>query len=197
MRSFPRYVSVFYPITLEAKWGLCSRRDSGRRGTKKDPSMHQLRPRVWTADNGHDRVTNARRPVRQEIAVSIVTDVDIVTARQRGRALAAGLGFSLMDATLIAAAISELPRNILQYARRGQIVLATAGGGRTKIVVVASDEGPGVVDRSRAVALARARQLMDQVEISSVPGRRTTVTTPRQQGGPPTAPPPTQPPRPA
>jgi len=143
--------------------------------------MRQLHPRVWTADNGHDRVTNALRPVGQEIAVSIVTDVDIVTARQRGRALAAGLGFSLMDATLIAAAISELARNILQYARRGQIVLATAGGGRTKIVVVASDEGPGVVDRSRTMALSRVRKLMDEFEISSVPGRGTTVTTTLQK----------------
>src|SRR5438067_1226418 len=105
--------------------------------------MHPLR--VWTANNGHGPLTNVLRPVGQEIAMAIVTDIDIVTARQRGRALAAGLGFSLMDATLIAAAISELARNILQYARRGQIVLSAAGGGRTKIVVVASDEGPGVV----------------------------------------------------
>ncbi len=126
-------------------------------------------------------MANALRPVGHEISVPIATDVDIVTARQRGRALAAALGFSLMDATLIAAAISELARNILQYAKRGKIVLATANGGRTKIIVVASDEGPGIEDTQRTMALSRVRQLMDEFEISSVPGKGTTVTTTLQK----------------
>jgi len=126
-------------------------------------------------------VANALRPVGHEISVPIATDVDIVTARQRGRALAAARGFSLMDATLIAAAISELARNILQYAKRGKIVLATANGGRAKIVVVASDEGPGIEDADRTMALSRVRRLMDEFEISSVPGKGTTVTTTLQK----------------
>jgi len=113
--------------------------------------------------------------------VPIASDVDIVTARQRGRALAATLGFSLMDATLIAAAISELARNILQYARRGKIVLGTANGGKIKIVVVARDEGPGIEDVPRSVALSRVRRLMDEFEIASEPGKGTTVTTTLQQ----------------
>ena len=124
-------------------------------------------------------MANALRPVGHEISVPIATDVDIVTARQRGRALAAALGFSLMDATLIAAAISELARNILQYAKRGKIVLATANGGRAKIVVVASDEGPGIEDADRTMALSRVRRLMDEFEISSEPRKGTTVTVKR------------------
>jgi len=86
-----------------------------------------------------------------------------------------------MDATLIAAAISELARNILQYGKRGKIVLATANGGRPKIVVVASDEGPGIEDNGRTVALSRVRRLMDEFEISFVPGKGTTVTTTLQK----------------
>ena len=38
----------------------------------------------------------------QEITVPIASDLDIVTACQRGRALASKLGYALMDATLIA-----------------------------------------------------------------------------------------------
>ena len=40
--------------------------------------------------------------VDQEITVPIASDLDIVTACQRGRALASKLGYALMDATLIA-----------------------------------------------------------------------------------------------
>jgi hypothetical protein len=43
-----------------------------------------------------------------EIRVAIKSDQDIVLARQRGRALATELGFSAVDATFIATAVSEL-----------------------------------------------------------------------------------------
>jgi len=55
--------------------------------------------------------------------VTINSDQDIVLARQKGRALATGIGFASGDATLIATAISELARNIVSYARKGQIIL--------------------------------------------------------------------------
>lgn len=46
--------------------------------------------------------------VENEIHVPINSDQDIVAARQKGRSMAAALGFSSGDATLIATAISEL-----------------------------------------------------------------------------------------
>jgi serine/threonine-protein kinase RsbT len=54
--------------------------------------------------------------VLQDIVVAIRSDGDIVSARQQGRSLAAAIGFSATDATLIATAISELARNIVMYA---------------------------------------------------------------------------------
>src|SRR6266850_1856711 len=57
--------------------------------------------------------------------VAILSEADIVTARQQGRTLAARLGFSLTEATLVATVISELARNILLYAGSGTIVLQT------------------------------------------------------------------------
>ena len=50
--------------------------------------------------------------------------MDIVSARQKGRTLAAQAGFSEGDQTVIAAAISEIARNILMYAKRGEIALS-------------------------------------------------------------------------
>ena len=137
-------------------------------------------------------MTNILRPADQIINVPIASDLDIVTARQQGRALALRLEYSSTDATLIATAISELARNIVRYAKRGEIVLTSANNGTTPgIVVVARDEGPGIPDISRAVAggystsgglglgLSGVRRLMDEFEISSEPGRGTTVTVAR------------------
>ena len=82
-----------------------------------------------------------------EIRVAINSDHDIVLARQKGRLLATELGFSTGDATLIATAISELARNIVSYASRGQITLKMVNGlNRQGISVIASDDGPGISD---------------------------------------------------
>jgi len=121
--------------------------------------------------------------------VAINSDQDIVAARQRGRALAAELGFSATDATLIATAISELARNIVSYARKGEVTLrAVRGSSRQGILVIASDDGPGIADIPQALrdgfstsgslglGLPGVRRLMDEFQIDSRPGRGTTVT---------------------
>ena len=112
-----------------------------------------------------------------------------MTARQRGRALAAALGFSGSDLTVIATAISELARNIIEYATTGEIVLSQEDSdGRPGIVIVARDEGPGIPDLSRALSagystgpglglgLPGVRRLMDDFVITSDAGRGTTVS---------------------
>jgi serine/threonine-protein kinase RsbT len=123
-----------------------------------------------------------------EIRVTINSDQDIVTARQKGRALAIELGFSSGDATLVATAISELARNIVSYARKGEIQLNTVqGSGRQGILIVASDDGPGIQDIRQAMrdgfstsgslglGLPGVRRLMDEFEIASEPGQGTIV----------------------
>jgi len=67
--------------------------------------------------------------VPDELLVPIASDVDVVTARQQGRSVAANAGFSSGDQTVIAAAISELARNILMYARRGEIAINVISNG--------------------------------------------------------------------
>ena len=123
-----------------------------------------------------------------EIRVAIKSDQDIVVARQRGRALAAEAGFSSGDATLIATAISELARNIVSYARKGEITLKIVYASiRQGILIVASDNGPGIPDIRQALrdgfstsgslglGLPGVRRLMDEFEIITYPGRGTTV----------------------
>jgi serine/threonine-protein kinase RsbT len=127
--------------------------------------------------------------VDNEIQVPINSDQDIVTARQKGRLLAAAVGFSSVDATLIATAISELARNIIAYAKSGEIRLAAVNGSaRRGIRVVARDQGPGINDIQQALrdgfstsgslglGLPGVRRLVDEFEIVSEKNRGTTVT---------------------
>ena len=121
--------------------------------------------------------------------ISISTDADIVLARTRAKDMAGALGFSRTDQTLIAAAVSEIARNIVVYAGVGDVLLRTAhGDGRLGLLVVARDEGPGIADLDQAltdgystvgslgVGLPGARRLMDSLEVDSAVGRGTVVT---------------------
>jgi serine/threonine-protein kinase RsbT len=127
--------------------------------------------------------------VENELRVDIGSDRDVLTARAEGRALAARLGFSSTDLTLIATAISEIARNIVLYARQGEMLFRLVDeGDRQGIVVVGRDHGPGIDDvhlamrddystgQGLGLGLPGARRLMDEFEIDSARGAGTTVT---------------------
>jgi serine/threonine-protein kinase RsbT len=124
-----------------------------------------------------------------ETCVPIEDEVDIVTARQKGRELAAASGLSATEQTLIATAISEVARNIVVYATRGEVILVRLEDhGRRGVMVVARDEGPGIVNpelamrdgystsRSLGMGLPGAKRLMDEFELSTMVGKGTTIT---------------------
>jgi serine/threonine-protein kinase RsbT len=121
--------------------------------------------------------------------IAIESDADVVTARQRARALAVGLEMPSTDQTLLATAISEIARNITAYAQRGEVLLdVIQDGGRRGIRVIAVDEGPGIDDVDRALTdgyttggglglgLPGARRLVDEFDIQTAPGEGTRVT---------------------
>ncbi len=124
-----------------------------------------------------------------ETHIPIASDRDIIRARQTGRTEASKLGFSSTDLTLIATAISELARNIVMYARQGEIVVRLVRSSeRQGIIVMARDKGPGIADirqtlqdgfstsRSLGLGLPGVRRLMDEFEIESQLGQGTVVT---------------------
>ncbi|MGH2603597.1 MAG: anti-sigma regulatory factor [Gemmatimonadales bacterium] len=124
-----------------------------------------------------------------ELQLLIASDADVIAARQQGRDLAAQHAFSAGDQTVIAVAISEVARNIVRYAKRGQIVLqAFNSANRVGILIVARDQGPGIADLQLAMqdgystsgglglGLPGARRLMDEFDIQSQVGAGTTVT---------------------
>lgn len=127
--------------------------------------------------------------MENEVKITIESIADIVSAREQGRVIGQAIGFSLIDLTVIATAISEVARNIIEFAKRGEIVLGTVKqSGRCGISIIAKDNGPGIPDISLAMqdgystrkglglGLPGARRLMDDFEIISKVGCGTTIT---------------------
>jgi len=123
------------------------------------------------------------------VRVTVESDVDIVAARQQGRTLAGELGFLSTDLTIIATVISELARNIVVYAQKGEIVLSPySHNDKRGIVIIARDKGPGIpntmlamqdgysTSRSYGLGLPGVKRLVDDFEIISKSGQGTTVT---------------------
>lgn len=121
-------------------------------------------------------------------SVLVGSDADIVSARQQGRSYALGLGFSSPEATLVATAISELARNIVQYAERGEIVIRSVErDGRSGLLVVARDEGPGIPEqeqleiigvvpgRGDRLGLRAMKRFVDDLEVVSSASQGTTI----------------------
>ena len=116
-------------------------------------------------------------------------DADVVVARQKAREAAARAGFAGTDLTLIATAVSEIARNIVKFARRGEFTFSiVAEAGRNGLLITARDSGPGIADlpqalqdgystyRGLGIGLPGARRLMDEFDIVTEVGKGTTVT---------------------
>ncbi|MDQ1522357.1 MAG: hypothetical protein QOE47_281 [Pyrinomonadaceae bacterium] len=122
-------------------------------------------------------------------------EADIVKVRERVRRLAREMRFDTTTQIKITTAVSELTRNIYEYAGSGAITLAVAcrrgGTGAAGLQITARDEGPGIDEASlRAimrgqyssssglgVGLTGTRRLMDEFEIESGEGGKGTRVT--------------------
>ena len=119
-------------------------------------------------------------------------EADIVKVRERVRRLAREMGFDPTTQIKITTAVSELTRNIYEYARAGAITLslATRGASAAGLQMTARDDGPGMDEaklrsivrgtyRSASglgVGLIGTRRLMDEFDIQSKPGEGTRVS---------------------
>lgn len=114
---------------------------------------------------------------------------DIVVVRQRVRALATELGFSLIDQTKVVTAASELARNTLDYGGGGDVRLETLkANGRNGLRLTFEDQGPGIPDVSLALkdgyttggglgmGLSGSKRLMSEFDIQTKVGEGTRVT---------------------
>ncbi len=123
-------------------------------------------------------------------SVDIISEWDIVAARQLGRNEAKEAGFGTVDQARITTAISELARNIYLYAGKGTIEIKQITEGNLKgLLVIASDKGPGIPDVRRVMedgyttsgglgaGLPGVKRLMDEFKIETNVGEGTTIST--------------------
>ncbi len=126
---------------------------------------------------------------QRALRIVIESDSDLLEARQKARALAFELGFSLTAVVGIVTALSEMARNMLQYAGRGEITVEPIrDGDRRGLQMTARDEGPGILDLQKAMmdgystsgglgmGLPGIKRLMDGFEIRTQRQKGTTVT---------------------
>jgi serine/threonine-protein kinase RsbT len=136
-----------------------------------------------------ERRDNASPAIEDEVQTEINSAHDVLTARQMGRYRAIALGIQSPDVTLLAAAISEVARNIIDHAKAGEIIMRIVrAGGRRGLKIIARDRGPGIPDvlqatqygasprRALGVGLPGAKLLVDEFDIISGAGCGTTVT---------------------
>lgn len=118
--------------------------------------------------------------MENESYVKIMSEWDIVAARQLGRNVAKELEFGTVDQARITTAISELARNIYLYAGQGEIRIERINGrDKRGIKVIAVDNGPGIQDIRKAMedgystsgglgaGLPGVKRLMDEFDLTS------------------------------
>jgi signal transduction histidine kinase len=119
-------------------------------------------------------------------------EADIVVVRDRVRRLARDMGFDATTQIKITTAVSELTRNIYEYAGSGAITLALAerADGAIGLQLTARDDGPGMDEQllrsimhgsyhsasGLGVGLSGTRRLMDEFELDSAPDAGTRVS---------------------
>jgi serine/threonine-protein kinase RsbT len=118
----------------------------------------------------------------------IVTEMDIVKARQSVRQYAKDAGMGIVDQTRITTAVSELFRNMYMYAGGGEVLIERGMVDEKDTLIITSvDTGPGIEDidlvmtdgytsgQGMGYGLPGAKRLVDRFEIYSIPGSGTTV----------------------
>lgn len=120
--------------------------------------------------------------------VEIVTEWDIVAARQLGRNEAKAIGFGAVDQARITTAISELARNIYLYARAGEVTIERISNEeKVGLRIIAADKGPGITNLKKVMedgystsgglgaGLPGVKRLMDTMDIQSTVGSGTSI----------------------
>jgi RNA polymerase sigma factor (sigma-70 family) len=165
---------------------LALSRGDRRRQQEVDADRHLLECSMCARLSGPLRDRGASRD--DDVRIPIRVDGDLVTARQAARELAARLGFSRTDQTIVATAVSEVVRNVLRFAGCGELLLQRVEDPRPGIRLTVRDTGPGIghvelavqegysTDAALGLGLPGVRRLMDECEIDSDVGRGTTVT---------------------
>ncbi len=123
----------------------------------------------------------------EALTLDVRIEDDVARVRRDARDFAALRGFSQVGQTRLTTAVSELARNIVQYAGVGQLEIK-ATSAPAGLEIVARDRGPGIPNLDQIMAgnyrsklgmglgLLGVKKLADRFDVQTAPGRGTTVT---------------------
>ncbi len=86
------------------------------------------------------------------LEIPLRTEEDVVQARQRGREVAASLGFDNQDQIRLATATSEIARNAFRYARGGTVTYSVTLDLPQRLEITVTDSGPGIANLDQIIA---------------------------------------------
>ena len=122
------------------------------------------------------------------LKLAVDTELDVVAARQRARAIAVQCKFLMQDQVRIATAVSELARNVFNYAHGGRVEFSIVDDGiRQALQIRIEDQGPGFEHLDEVLGggyqsktgmglgIIGARRLMDRFDIHTGAGRGTEI----------------------
>jgi len=124
----------------------------------------------------------------EQHVIEVCAEEHIDAARTAALRLCREGGLGNVDAVKVATVVSELARNICQYAGRGSITLVPLERPRPGIRVIATDQGPGIPHLEEVVAgrwrsrtgmglgLMGSRRLMSKLDIQTGHGKGTRIT---------------------
>ncbi len=124
---------------------------------------------------------------KEPITIEVVKESDIVLARVSGRKICQELGFSSYGQLCVATVISELARNIFNYAGVGQVELLVLSSAPAGIQIIAQDQGPGIDNlqiildgkyKSRTglgKGILAVKKMMDEFDIETEPNKGTRI----------------------
>jgi serine/threonine-protein kinase RsbT len=138
------------------------------------------------------RASRIPRMAEMSEPFALISDQDVVLARQVIRNAARQLGLSIVDQTKIVTAVSELARNAVIHGGGGSMYweIVTANG-RQGLRLTVSDKGPGIQDLNLAMkdgwtsgsglgmGLPGAKRLVNEFHIDTKPGVGTTIVITR------------------
>lgn len=119
---------------------------------------------------------------------NLESENDIVMARQLVRHYAKQLRMGIVDQTRVTTAVSELLRNMYNYAGGGEVIISSGlVDEKDALIITCSDSGPGIEDLELAMSdgytsgmgmgygLPGAKRLVDRFDIQSKVNVGTTV----------------------
>jgi serine/threonine-protein kinase RsbT len=132
--------------------------------------------------------------MEKKVVIQIHIEDDIIFARKMVRKLGESVNLTQVNLARVITSVSELSRNIYQFAGKGFIELEIIREqSKTGIRITANDDGPGIEDIKQAskkgyssigtlgAGIPGVQNMMDEFTIKSSPGDGTKVTAVKWQ----------------